>query len=100
METVVTLPDSEPPNTISEVLAALRKVKLEPRHDSKSWGDWIHLEGYRTVISIESMRGMTSNATIEHADGEEEGEPAQSIIKAFAKLGWQGIDAEGPYPLD
>lgn len=100
METVVTLPDSEPPNTISEVLAALRKMKLEPRHDAKSWGDWIHFEGYKTVISIESMRGLTSNATIEHAEDEQDGEPASSILKAFAKLGWQGVDEEGNYPLD
>ena len=28
METQVVLPDSEPPNTISEVVAALRKAKL------------------------------------------------------------------------
>ncbi len=99
METVVTLPESESPNTIGEVLAALRKAKLEPRHEAKSWGDWIHLEGCRTVISIESIRGLTSSATIEHAEEEEE-EPGKSILKAFASLGWQGVDDEGPYPLD
>lgn len=99
METLVTLPDSEAPNSIGEVLQALRNVKLAPRHEAKSWGDWIHLEGHRTVISIESMRGLARSATIEHADGEEEGEPAQSIFKAFASLGWQGNDEDGPYPL-
>jgi len=99
METQVMLPDSEPPCTISEVVAALRRAKLEVRHEAKSWGDWIHLEDYRTVISIESMRGLTSSATIEHAEGEEHGKPAESILKAFAGLGWQGVDADGPYPL-
>lgn len=100
METVVTLPESESPNTMGEVLAALRKLKLEPRHESKSWGDWIHIEGYQTVISIESIRGLTSSATIEHAEDEQEDEPGTSILKAFASLGWQGVDDEGPYPLN
>lgn len=99
METVVNLPESEPPNTISEVLAALRQSKLQPKHEAKSWGDWIRLDGYNTVISIESMRGLTSSATIEYADGEEDGEPSEAIIQAFAHLGWQGIDDEGPYSL-
>lgn len=99
METQVILPDTEPPNTISEVVQALRKAKIEARHEAKSWGDWIHLQGHKTVISIESIRGLTSSATIEHAEGEESGEPAASILKAFAKLGWQGVDDDGPYPL-
>ena len=53
METVLRLPESEDPVTIREVVSALRKEDLEPRHESKNWGDWIHLEGFRTVISIE-----------------------------------------------
>ena len=99
METQVVLPDSEPPNTISEVVAALRKAKLIPKHEAKNWGDWIHLEDHKTVISIESMRGLTSSATIEHAEGEEQGKTRDAIIKAFASLGWEGIDDDGPYPL-
>ncbi|MDX1680617.1 MAG: hypothetical protein R3242_07795 [Akkermansiaceae bacterium] len=99
METQVILPDSEAPSTIREVVAALRKVNLEARHEAKDWGDWIHLAGHDTVISIESMRGLTSSATIEHAEGEEQGKPADAILKAFASIGWQGVDEDGPYPL-
>ncbi len=99
METQVTLPDSQPPNTICEVVAALRKAKLNATHLAKNWGDWIHLEDHKTVISIESMRGLTSSATIEHAEGEETGKTRDAIIKAFSSLGWEGIDEDGPYPL-
>ncbi len=99
METLVQLPESEPPSTISEVLSALRKEHLEPRHESKAWGDWIYLESYSTVISIESNRGLSSSATIEHGEGEEEGEPVSSILRAFGKLGWHGVDDDGEFPL-
>ncbi|RYD25379.1 MAG: hypothetical protein EOP87_24520, partial [Verrucomicrobiaceae bacterium] len=75
METLLQVPEEETPSTITEVLAALRKQDLEPRHEKKSWGDWIHLEGYTTVISIESNRGLSRSATIEHGEGEEEEEP-------------------------
>ena len=74
METLVRLPESAAPNTISEVLAALRKEHLDPRHESKAWGDWIYLECYNTVISIESNRGLSSSATIEHGEGEDDGD--------------------------
>ncbi|MBK1883248.1 hypothetical protein JIN85_12550 [Luteolibacter pohnpeiensis] len=99
METVVQLNEEETPSTISEVLSALRKQKLEPRHEAKSWGDWIHLSGYRTVISIESNRGLSSSATIEHGENEESGEPIPAIFRAFGSLGWHGIDDEGEFPL-
>jgi len=99
METLVQLPESEAPSTIDEVLGALRKQHLEPRHDSKSWGDWIHLEGYSTVISIESNRGLSRAATIEHGEDEENEEPGPSILRAFGLIGWHGIDEEGQFPL-
>jgi len=99
METLLQLPDSETPSTMSEILSALRKEDLEPRHEKKSWGDWIHLSGYRTVISIESNRGLSSSATIEHAEDEEDGEPGASIMRAFGTLGWMGIDDEGEFSL-
>jgi len=99
METVLQLPDSEDPCTVKEVVDALRKEKLFPRHESKNWGDWIHLEGYRTVISIESMRGLTSSATIEHAEDDAD-ELTPSILRAFGRLGWVGIGEDGEYPLD
>ncbi|MES2997446.1 MAG: hypothetical protein V4733_11610 [Verrucomicrobiota bacterium] len=99
METVVQVPENESPNTVAEVLAALRKAHLEPRHVAKSWGDWIHLEGYQTVISIESNRGLTGSATIEHAEEEEDGEPGPSILRAFGRLGWLGIDDDGEFSL-
>lgn len=97
METRVILPDSEAPQTIREVVAALKAKKLKPSHQKKDWGDWIVFDGSETVISIESMRGLTSSATIE--SDEEDWEFRQSIINAFAKLGWMGEDEDGPYPL-
>lgn len=99
METFIRVPDSSPPSTLAEVLAALRKEHLDPRHESKSWGDWIYLESYSTVISIEANHGLSGSATIEHGDGEEEGEPASSILRAFGNLGWLGVDEDGEYPL-
>ena len=98
METVVQASDPADPATLAEVLAALRKQKLAPIHESKDWGDWIHLEGCATVISIESMRGLTTTATIEHGENERE-DPSQAILRAFHGLGWVGIDEEGEYPL-
>jgi hypothetical protein len=100
METLVRLPEDSAPSTVQEVLAALRKEHLEPRHESKAWGDWIYLESYSTVISIESNRGLSSSATIEHGEGEEDGEPVLSILRAFGKLGWHGVDDDGEFPLD
>jgi hypothetical protein len=99
METVVQIPESSPPSTLAEVLAALRKEHLDPRHEAKSWGDWITLECYNTVISIEVNHGLSGSATIEHGDGEEDGEPVSSILRAFGKLGWHGIDDDGEFPL-
>ncbi len=99
METQLIVPESAPPSTISEVLAALKKEHLEPKHEAKTWGDWIYLHNYRTVISIESNRGLSSSATIEHAEGEEDDEPKLSILKAFHKIGWLGVDDDGEYPL-
>ncbi len=99
METIIKLPDDETPSTISEILASLRKEHFEPRHEAKAWGDWIYLDSYTTVISIECNRGLSSSATIEHGEGEEEGEPTVSILRAFGRLGWHGIDDDGEYPL-
>jgi len=99
METLVKLPQSEPPTTLTEVLAALRKEYLDPRHESKAWGDWIYLECYDTVISIESIGGLSHAATIEHGEGEEDGEPIDSILRAFGRLGWIGVDDDGEFPL-
>lgn len=97
METRVHLPDSEAPATIREVVAALKKQKLAAKHDKQTWGDWINFEGKQTVISIESMSGLTTNATIEEAEGEDE--VFIACIAAFRKLGWHGEDEDGPYAL-
>lgn len=97
METRVHLPESEAPATIREVVAALKKQKLVAKHDKQSWGDWINFEGKQTVISIESMRGLTTSASIEEAEGEDE--VFTACIAAFRKLGWNGEDEDGPYPL-
>ncbi len=99
METTLKLPDDATPGTIVEILAALRQQHLTPRHDAKTWGDWIYLEGYTTVIAIECNRGLSSNATVEHGEDESPGEPATSIFRAFGQLGWNGIDDEGEYSL-
>ncbi len=80
-------------------MEALRKEHLEPRHECQTWGDWLYLYGCRTVLSIECLNGISHAATIEHGENEEEGEPITSILRAFGKLGWHGLDADGEYPL-
>ncbi|MCF7675236.1 MAG: hypothetical protein K9N23_08900 [Akkermansiaceae bacterium] len=99
METQLIVPHSTPPSTITQITEALRKEHFEPRHEAKTWGDWIHLYGFRSVISIEATGGVSHAATIEHGEGEEEGEPISSILRAFGKLGWHGMDDDGEYPL-
>jgi hypothetical protein len=98
VQTVVQLPDSNPPCTVREVVSALEKQKLEATHEAKDWGDWISLQGSTTVISIESMRGLTSIATIEHAE-DEPNDPRLAIFAAFHQIGWVGNDEDGEYPL-
>ncbi len=99
METRVYLSDMEPPSSITEVLVALRSKKNDPKHEKKNWGDWITFPGKQTVISIESMRGLASSATVEHA--EEDGDDINmQILSAFGKLGWMGSDEEGDFRLD
>jgi hypothetical protein len=97
METQVHIPDHEPPATIREVVTALKKQKLEASHDKQTWGDWINFAEKKTVISIESANGLTTRATIEEA--EDEDDVLVSCISAFHKLGWYGEDADGSYPL-
>ena len=58
----------------------------------------IHLYGCRGVICIESTGGLCSAATIEHGDGDEDGEPVTSILSAFGTLGWYGVGEDGEYP--
>ncbi|MCX6877543.1 MAG: hypothetical protein NTW21_27600 [Verrucomicrobia bacterium] len=99
METQLVIPHSAAPSTITQILEALRKEYFDPRHEGKAWGDWIYLYSFRTVISIECVNGISHAATIEHGEGEEEGEPLVSILRAFGKLGWHGLDADGEYPL-
>jgi PKD repeat protein len=99
METLLKLPSDATPSTISEVLASLRKEHFEPRHEAKAWGDWIYLQSYTTVISIESNNGLSTSATIEHGENEETGEPTTSIYRAFDRLGWHGVDADGEFSL-
>jgi hypothetical protein len=98
METPLHLPESESPHSIREVLAALEKQGLDPRHDKKAWGDWINFAAADTVISIDSVRGFTRMATIESADGDGD-EFQDSILAAFASLGWFASDEDGAYPL-
>lgn len=98
METVIQVPEGETPCMIREVLSALQAQDLEARHEKKAWGDWIHLGGSETVISIESQRGLTSTATIEHGENESE-ELTPTLLRAFHKLGWVGVDEDGEYPL-
>ena len=97
METRIFIPESKPPQSITEVMTALRSQKLKPQHQKKDWGDWILIPSTETVIAIESVRGMASSATVESV--ENEWELNQKILAVFAKLGWMGEDDEGPYPL-
>ena len=99
METLLQHSDTTTPNTLDEVLASLKKEHFEPRLESKAWGDWIYLDGYSSVISIESNRGLSSSATVEHAEGEEDGEFVQCIYRAFGRLGWHGVDDDGEFAL-
>ena len=99
METQLIIPHSAAPSTITQIIEALRKEYLKGRHEGKTWGDWIYIYGFRTVISIECVNGVSHAATIEHGENEEEGEPLVSILRAFGKLGWHGIDENGEYPL-
>lgn len=96
METLLQISE---PSPLTEVLASLKKEHLEPRLESKAWGDWIYLDGYSSVISIEANHGLSSSATIEHAEGEEDGEFVQCIHRAFGRLGWHGVDDEGEFAL-
>ncbi len=97
METQVHLPTDQPPATIREVVNTLKKQKLDAQHDKATWGDWINFDNKKTVISIESANGLTTRATIEEAEGEDD--VLIACITAFRKLGWHGEDADGPYPL-
>lgn len=97
METRVLVPEGEPPATIREVVLTLKDLKLPARHDKQSWGDWIVFEGRETVISIESNRGLASSAIIEEAEGEDE--LSGQVMAGFRKLGWEGEDEDGRYPL-
>jgi hypothetical protein len=99
METLLQLSDTSAPSALTEVLDSLKKEHLDPRLESKAWGDWIYLDGYNSVISIESNRGLSSSATIEHAEGEENGELVQCIHRAFGRLGWHGVDEDGEFEL-
>jgi hypothetical protein len=97
METQVHLPEYEPATTIIEVVAALKKQKLNAKYDKATWGDWINFPDKRTVISIDAIKGLTTRATIEEAEDEED--VLASCIAAFRSLGWQGEDEDGSYPL-
>ena len=98
METRLHLPESEPPATIKEVLKELRAQKLKPVHEAKNWGDWINFPGHETVISIESVRGLTRHATVEPSPDDPDSLEI-SIISAFRKLGWYASDEDGEYQL-
>lgn len=98
MQTIVQVPEGSTPSTIREIVAALNEQLLEATHEVKNWGDWIHFTGCQTVISIESMRGLATTATIEHAE-DERIDPTVAILKAFHQVGWVGLDEDGEYPL-
>lgn len=98
MNTIVQAGEKSGLCTIRDVLAALKKQKIQARHDKQDWGDWIILKDSDTVISIESVHGRTSTATIEHAEDEASG-LARKIEQAFHALGWVGVGEDGTYPL-
>lgn len=98
MDYLVAVPESGSPNTLREVIAALRAQKFEITHDHKNWGDWLRFVGCDTVISIEVAHGLTSAATIEHCDDDSE-DVLPAIYRAFHHLGWIGLDEDGEYQL-
>lgn len=98
METRVHLPSTQSPSSIVEVVSKLIEHGLKAKLDKQDWGDWINFEGHQTVISIESERGMSSQATIEYAEGEDDNLEIP-IISAFRELGWYGTDEDGEYQL-
>ena len=98
METRVHLPPTETPSSIVEVVSKLKEQGLKATHNKKDWGDWIHFEGQQTVISIESERGLSSRATIEYAEGEDD-HLEIPIITAFRELDWYSSDEDGEYRL-
>ncbi|MEM9081262.1 MAG: hypothetical protein AAGC74_11290 [Verrucomicrobiota bacterium] len=84
--------------TIKEVVSALKKAGLEAKHNKANWGDWIVFGGKETVVSIESLHGgLTTAATVEASEGEDELE--EKIVGVFRKMGWEGEDEDGRYPL-
>ncbi len=99
MDILVTAPESQEVTTLDEVLGALVGQRLSPNLVTKSWGDWIHFAKSKVVISIESLRNITSSATIEAPEDTESPDLIPSILKAFASLHWQGHDEDGPYDL-
>jgi len=44
------------------------------------------------------VRGLTRSATIE-TDESDAKDPTPAILRAFASLGWHGLDEDGIYPL-
>lgn len=101
METRVALPESEPPQTIRSIIVTLKSIHLKPTHDQQDWGDWITFKDSSIVISIESNRGLSSSATIEliNEDDDKELNIQKKIINVFHKLGWKGVDQDGTYSL-
>lgn len=98
METRLHLPESETPITIGEVLSAIRRQGVKAEHDEKSWGDWINLEGFKTVVSIESVRGLTRHATLE-IDESDPVDLEYKLVAAFRELKWYASDEDGEYQL-
>jgi hypothetical protein len=98
MDIVVTIAENREPMTLKKVITAIRAQDFNVKHDHKNWGDWLRIEGCETVISIECINGLTSSATIEHAEEDSE-ELLPALYKAFDRLGWVGMDEDGPYPL-
>lgn len=98
MELRVVAPDAADPLTITEVVEALKTEGLKASHDSQDWGDWILLANDPTVISIESINGLSREATVEFPDDPSD-RTRSKIEKAFKNLGWQGIDEDGLFPL-
>ena len=91
-------PDEADPVTIQEVIDALHTEGLKATHDKQDWGDWIILASDPTVIAIESINGLSREATVEFSEDVSD-RVRQQIEKAFGQLGWIGIDAEGTFSL-
>ena len=101
METLVKLPDSAAPSTISEILASLRKEHFEPRHEAKAWGDWIYLDmlQHRHQHRVQPRPQQLRHHRAWRGRGRRRTHPLASTAPSADSAGI-GVDDDGEFSLD